>query len=163
MSSIIEDMFQVQQFIYREQRCIDERRWEDWLALFSDDAEYWIPLDSREQTPGQALSIVYENKTGMELRCRRYAHPLLHAQNPPSRTSHMISNLIIDSVDHETDSYVAKAQFSMNEFRLNKEKTWSGSMSYHLKRLAEQDFKIDRKKVELIDAEGEIETINVLF
>ena len=163
MEAIINDTFLVQQFIYKEQRCIDEKRWSDWLDLFSDDAEYWIPLDNSDESPGQSLSIVYETKIGMELRCRRYAHPLLHAQNPPSRTAHSSANIMLDQIDEEKNSYVVHAQFTMHEYRLNTQKTWAGNMLYHLQKFGVNDFKIARKKVELIDTEGEMETINVLF
>jgi 3-phenylpropionate/cinnamic acid dioxygenase small subunit len=32
----------VEQFLYREARLLDERRFRDWLELFTEDVHYWI-------------------------------------------------------------------------------------------------------------------------
>jgi ethylbenzene dioxygenase subunit beta len=33
---------EVEQFLYREARLLDERRLHEWLELFTDDARYWM-------------------------------------------------------------------------------------------------------------------------
>jgi ethylbenzene dioxygenase beta subunit len=33
---------EVEQFLYREARLLDERRFHEWLALFTDDVRYWM-------------------------------------------------------------------------------------------------------------------------
>ena len=32
----------VEQFLYREARLLDERRFREWLALLTDDVRYWM-------------------------------------------------------------------------------------------------------------------------
>ena len=34
---------QVQAFLYREARLLDDRQWDDWLACYHPDAEFWMP------------------------------------------------------------------------------------------------------------------------
>jgi benzoate/toluate 1,2-dioxygenase beta subunit len=33
----------VQQLLYREARALDDRDWDAWLALYTPDAEFWVP------------------------------------------------------------------------------------------------------------------------
>ena len=42
------DIKSIEQFLYHEARLLDEQRWEEWNALYPEDAEYWVPA-----TPGQ--------------------------------------------------------------------------------------------------------------
>ena len=32
---------------HREALFLDEQRWDDWLALYAEDVEYWAPADCR--------------------------------------------------------------------------------------------------------------------
>ena len=33
---------EVEQFLYREARLLDDRKFHDWLTLFTDDVRYWM-------------------------------------------------------------------------------------------------------------------------
>ena len=162
MSGVIHDIRNIEQFIFAEVRCIDERRWDDWLALFDAGGDYWIPLCSEDEKPGINLSIVYEDLVKLKLRCSRYSHPLMHAQNPPSKTCHMISCVMLDRVNKQGDEYEISANFTMREYRLDRSIDWVGTFQYHLLKKA-VDFHIKRKKVLLVDAGTQMETIQVLF
>ena len=35
---------EVEQFLYHEARLLDERKFDDWLALLTDDIHYWMPI-----------------------------------------------------------------------------------------------------------------------
>ena len=39
----LERWHRVQQFLFHEARLLDERRLQEWLALYAEDAEYWVP------------------------------------------------------------------------------------------------------------------------
>ncbi len=55
---------QIEDFIYREARLMDEHRYDDWLALWTDDAVYWVPSNNDELDPMQSVSIIYDDRTG---------------------------------------------------------------------------------------------------
>ncbi|PKP67926.1 MAG: benzene 1,2-dioxygenase, partial [Alphaproteobacteria bacterium HGW-Alphaproteobacteria-5] len=66
----------VQRFLGREALCLDERKWDDWLALYREDAEYWLPAwdDDGELTvdPQREISLIYyPNRAGLEDRIYR--------------------------------------------------------------------------------------------
>jgi 3-phenylpropionate/cinnamic acid dioxygenase small subunit len=50
---------EVQQFLYREARLLDERRFRDWLGLFTEDARYWMGARSnRYPKTSKAIAIL---------------------------------------------------------------------------------------------------------
>ena len=65
-----------------ESACLDERRWDEWLALFAADCEYWVPTWVTEERladdPQSQLSqIYYSSRAGLEDRIRH------RMQEPP--------------------------------------------------------------------------------
>ncbi len=64
----------VVRLLYEEAASLDERRWDDWLALFEPDAEYWIPAwdseDEHTRDPRSEVSLMYyPDLTGLEAGC----------------------------------------------------------------------------------------------
>ncbi|HXP12537.1 MAG TPA: aromatic-ring-hydroxylating dioxygenase subunit beta, partial [Stellaceae bacterium] len=62
--------------LQREALYLDERRWDDWLALYTPDCEYWMPAwkseDELGQNPRTELSyFYYDNRAGLEDRVAR--------------------------------------------------------------------------------------------
>jgi 3-phenylpropionate/cinnamic acid dioxygenase small subunit len=80
----------VQDLLHLEARLLDEGRFDEWLDLFTDDALYWLPIAA--DGPREP-SIIKDSKAGMEERVFRLTKTLAHAQNPPSRTQHDITNI----------------------------------------------------------------------
>ncbi len=62
---------QVEQFIVRESALLDAADWPAWQQLFTADATYWMPLDPAQPDPINHVSLIYDNRTLMDLRCRR--------------------------------------------------------------------------------------------
>ena len=91
----------VRQFLYREARFLDDKEWENWLALYAPDAEFWMPSwddDDRLVTdPQTEISLIwYGNKGGLEDRVFRIGTERSSATSlPEPRTSHNITNVEI--------------------------------------------------------------------
>jgi 3-phenylpropionate/cinnamic acid dioxygenase small subunit len=106
---------EVEQFLYREARLLDERRFHEWLELFTDDVRYWMagrssryPLSSKAITVLDAdrrqareiedeLAILDETKATLSGRITRVDTGMAWAEDPPSRTRHMISNIEVEA------------------------------------------------------------------
>jgi 3-phenylpropionate/cinnamic acid dioxygenase small subunit len=85
--------------LFREARLLDERRYEEWNALFTDDGIYWLPIVDEygnEPVEGDSLSIVYDDAYRRGERVFRTLHTPVLDQNPPSRTIHQVSNVEVD-------------------------------------------------------------------
>jgi ethylbenzene dioxygenase beta subunit len=53
MSGINEDVIrEVEQFLYRETRLLDERHFHEWLELLADDVRYWMSGRSNRYPKG---------------------------------------------------------------------------------------------------------------
>ena len=93
--------FELMQFYIREAWLLDERRLKEWLQLFTDDVLYFMPRRKnvlrrelhRELTPLGDLAILEEDKRYLEMRVARLETGMAWAEDPPSRTRHLIGNL----------------------------------------------------------------------
>ncbi len=95
--------YEVEQFLYREAALLDERRFHEWLTLLTDDVEYWMPIRSTRARGDEAdefarlgeAAFFDENKEYLEERVRKLDTGLSWAEDPPSRTRHLVSNVRI--------------------------------------------------------------------
>jgi benzoate/toluate 1,2-dioxygenase beta subunit len=89
------------EFLYREARFLDEKDWDNWLALYASDVEFWMPSwdddDRLTQDPQREISLIwYGHKGGLEDRVFRIKTERSSATSlPEPRTSHNISNVEI--------------------------------------------------------------------
>ena len=93
---------EVEQFLYREAELLDARRYEDWLALFTEDARYWMPM--RRNVPADEMEREFtregldvnwfdEGKDTLTRRVQQIRTGVHWAEQPPSRICHMVSNV----------------------------------------------------------------------
>jgi len=107
---------EVEQFLYREARLLDERRFHEWLELFTDDVRYWmtgrssrypasskaiVVLDRGRTTEGASsaedeLAILDESKATLAQRIARLDTGMAWAEDPPSRTRHFVANIEVE-------------------------------------------------------------------
>jgi 3-phenylpropionate/cinnamic acid dioxygenase small subunit len=99
--------FEVEQFYYEEAELLDDGRFTDWLELLADDLDYWMPTRTNRLRRQQALSIAArgeaafydETKESLAWRIRRFDSGMAWAEDPPSRTRHLITNIVVHQVD----------------------------------------------------------------
>ncbi|MBI2276419.1 MAG: benzoate 1,2-dioxygenase small subunit [Dechloromonas sp.] len=85
-------------FLYREARYLDDRDWDSWLALYDENAVFWMPAwdDDGELTddPQSQVSLIYyARRAGLEDRVFRIRTERSSATIPDTRTSHNLSNI----------------------------------------------------------------------
>lgn len=54
---------EIENLLYTEARLLDERRFDEWLDLFTDDAIYWIPAGGEAPDPKRHVSLIYDDRT----------------------------------------------------------------------------------------------------
>jgi 3-phenylpropionate/cinnamic acid dioxygenase small subunit len=93
---------EVEDFLYHEAELLDERRFEEWLELFTEDARYFMPM--RRNVPADQLEREFtregadvnwfdEGKDTLTRRVKQIRTGVHWAEQPPSRTCHMVSNV----------------------------------------------------------------------
>lgn len=89
-------------FLSEEAERLDQRRFEEWLALLADDLVYRVPVRvTRERGPlsDVATEMFHMDETLATLRWRvkRLATEFAWAEDPPSRTRHFVTNIRVRS------------------------------------------------------------------
>ncbi|RLA17466.1 MAG: benzoate 1,2-dioxygenase small subunit [Gammaproteobacteria bacterium] len=143
----------VEAFLYTESECLDEKKWDDWLALFADDCEYWIPSwhDEHEYTsdPNNELSLMYYNsKIGLEDRIFRIKSGHSSASTPLPRTCHLITNVRPTMQDDGT--CLVKTNWSVHYYKAHTEGHFFGAYEYVLQK-DEDSWLIKNKKIILMN------------
>ena len=147
----------VEQFLYREARLLDERRFHEWLELFTDDVRYWMPgrsnrypkvskaiviLDpdrytEEELTRDDELAILDETKETLGRRIARLETGMAWAEDPPSRTRHIITNIEVEQGEVASELQV-----------------YSNFMVYRSRAETEQDFYVGGRQDVLRHVDG---------
>jgi 3-phenylpropionate/cinnamic acid dioxygenase small subunit len=93
---------EIEEFLYHEAELLDERRYEDWLALVAEDVRYWMPMrrnvkvgeQQREFTRADHdINWFDEGRETLERRVKQIMTGIHWAEEPVSRISHMLSNV----------------------------------------------------------------------
>ncbi|MBS41201.1 MAG: aromatic-ring-hydroxylating dioxygenase subunit beta [Rhodospirillales bacterium] len=153
---------EIETFLFMEARLLDERRYSDWLKLFSLTAWYWVPISKEQENPYDHVSIIYDDRKLLETRLRRLNNKNIHAENPPTQTSRIIGNVTLENIDETSCIVDVSSQFQIVEFRGNRQRIFAGKIMHHLS-FNRNKFFIDGKRIDLVNAEGMMEGITILF
>jgi 3-phenylpropionate/cinnamic acid dioxygenase small subunit len=161
--------YDVEQFLYHEADLLDSRRFDDWLALLADDLEYWMPVRSTRALgdeanefakPGES-AFFDDDKTSMGQRVRKLFTGYAWAEDPPSRTRHIVSNVRILRVDGDTLD--VGCNFVLYRSRLaSDEDLWVGRREDRLRRAGES-FLIARRHLYLDQVSLSSKNLSVFF
>ena len=153
----IETQLAVERFLFRQAEILDEKRWDDWLTLFTQDGRYWMPAEA-DQTDGEGVpNIFWEDLNLMKLRIRRNNHPRAHSQAPENRLCHVVSNVIIESEDTIGD-IVVRSRFHCAEYLRYEIRSFTGKYRHYLK-LGEDGYRIALQRADLVNREGPFEYV----
>ncbi len=151
----------LEQFLYHEARLLDEQRWEEWDALYTDDGIYWAPASPGQPDATHHVSLIHENALLRAVRIKRFRHPNAFSLQPKPRTVHMVSNVMLDSVADNGDCVVT-SRFQMAQYRREKLDLFIGTYTHHL-RAVDGGYRIAMKKAELVNCDAPMENILVYF
>jgi 3-phenylpropionate/cinnamic acid dioxygenase small subunit len=138
----------------REALYLDEWRWDEWLALFTEDCEFWMPAWRNEAEltadPESELShFYYGSRSGLADRLLRLRSGRSAASTPLPRTTHMLSNIRLtepsdDEAIHLRSSWVCHVYFP----RTKQSHPFFGRSQHELRRVG-NSWLIARKKIVL--------------
>jgi 3-phenylpropionate/cinnamic acid dioxygenase small subunit len=106
----------IRDFLYLESLALDERRFRDWLAMFAEDGRYEMPIRvNREKMADWELSptgrIFDDNKETLGVRVNRLETDFAWAEQPPSRTRHYVTNVLVQGTDTQDEYLVLSNSF----------------------------------------------------
>jgi 3-phenylpropionate/cinnamic acid dioxygenase small subunit len=159
------------QFYYREARLLDDRKFEDWVELFTDDARYLVPTRSnrskreraKEVSPAGAVFHVEDDKTYLRARVTRLESGMGWADEPSSRTRHLIGNIeVTGHADRSGELEVLSAFIVYRSRGEHDETTFAGQRADRLRPIG-GDFKIARRVVLLEQSVVLSNGLNAIF
>ena len=144
---------EVEQFLFHEVGLLDDRRFEDWTDLFTEDGYYWAPAEINQPDPASGVSLFFDDVPMMRIRFARLRHPRVHSQIPPSRTSHSISNVTAKR-SGTGDRVEVEARFQVLDYRPGHyQRAFGGKYEYVLSRGDAGRFRIASKKAIIINCD----------
>jgi 3-phenylpropionate/cinnamic acid dioxygenase small subunit len=139
------------ELVHREAKYLDERRWDDWLALYTQDCEYWMPAWKADGTlttdPRTELShIYYASRSGLEDRVVRIRSGKSAASTPMPRTAHILGSVL--PVESPADRLRLGSTWVSHVFfpRSNESHAFFGRTEHELV-LRGGDWRIAKKKI----------------
>src|SRR5262249_8423295 len=124
------DVAACEQFLIHEARLLDEARFDEWLALFTVDAWYWVPSEPGQKSPRDTISLIYGARRLLERRVRRLSSPRISSQEPRSRTSRIVANVTIEETAADGGACTTRSKFQVVEYRRNAQTVYAGT-GYH--------------------------------
>ncbi len=151
-------MREIEDFLHHEAELLDERRFEAWLELLTDDIHYWMPLrknmafEDRERdiTAEDDVAWIDDDKATLAKRVRQILTGIHWAEEPLSRASHLVTNIsLADQAAFRADPVSAYAEGAMLKIKCR--------FLVHRNRLeTETDFLVGRREDTLRRVKGEL-------
>jgi p-cumate 2,3-dioxygenase beta subunit len=143
---------EVEDFLYHEADLLDRWKLDDWLALLTEDATYYVPPNDKPDADHRfTLFTIADDIVRLRERIIRLKDPNCHAEYPPSRTRRMISNVRVPGVDDD-GLILASANFAIFRHRRNEPvRQFVGRYRHKLKR-TDEGLRIHERRA-ILDAE----------
>src|SRR5205823_6815646 len=121
------DVGRCEDFLVHEASLLDDGRFDEWLALFTDDACYWVPSEPNQASPHDTVSLIYDDRRLLETRVRRLASPRIYSQEPPSRTSRIVANVTVEDIATDGSAATVRSKFQLLEYRREHQRMFGGT------------------------------------
>ena len=118
----------IEQFLYYEARLLDDRCFDEWYELLANDIHYFMPTrynrlkrEAEHEFSGPDEAALFdEDKVSLAQRIRRLHTGMAWAEDPPSRTRHLVSNVMIRPTS-PAGEYAVDCYYLLYRSRLERE------------------------------------------
>lgn len=143
---------EVEDLLFLEADLLDNWQLKEWLALYTEDAEYQVPSTDlpKNADPEHNLYYIADNHVRLEQRVIRLGKKTMWSEYPRSKTRHLVSNVRV--LGESGDHILVKAAFAVYRTKWENTDVYVGSYEYALRR--EADGLRIRKKRCLLDLDG---------
>ncbi|HEY4066136.1 MAG TPA: aromatic-ring-hydroxylating dioxygenase subunit beta [Burkholderiaceae bacterium] len=152
---------QVEQFLFNEARLLDERRFEAWLALWTDEGRYWVPRHHDQVDPFEQISLFWEDRMLRETRVRRLLNARSWSQQPVTRSSRLIGNIQIEGLD-AAGLLIVRSSLLCTEYRLE-QRQLAGTVFHKLAPGDAGGWRLHLKRVDLVNCDSVFASLEVFL
>jgi 3-phenylpropionate/cinnamic acid dioxygenase small subunit len=150
------------EFVYREARLIDEKRFDEWYDMYAEDCRYWMPLMRGQPQGALHTSLFDEDKLMLKIRIERLRNPQSYSQAQPSWCQHILQAPSIESRDVESGVVVLRTPFMYIEYQQDQQEIYAGVAWHHLKGGGD-NVVIALKKIELLNCEAALPSLQLFL
>ena len=162
------------QILEREARLLDERRFEDWLAMYVAECIYWVPSTVHGTVPGtpgagdprREITVTFDDRRRLEDRIYRLRTGYAWSQAPASRTVRMVSNVEVFAAGSDAGRQgsvrMVRSNFLISEFWGDETRILTGWAGHRLVERAGR-WEIAVKQVNLIDCDQSIRNPSIIL
>jgi 3-phenylpropionate/cinnamic acid dioxygenase small subunit len=147
-------------FVVRESRLLDEKKYDEWNALFTDDGFYWVPLVPDQEDGINHTSHLYEDKLLRDLRIERLKSPRAFSQQPPSRSHHLLQTPTVEEFDPGSNRYLVRTEFHYTEAQGDELLFLVGHFLHHLT-VRDDALRITLKRVNLLNPDAALPAVQL--
>jgi benzoate/toluate 1,2-dioxygenase beta subunit len=144
----------------REARLLDERRFDDWLALYVPECLYWVP-GTPGGDPRREIAVAFEDRRTLEGRIYRLGTGYAWSQIPASRTSRLVANAETFATARD-DEWMVRSNFLISEHRAGETRVLAGWYAHRLVRHAGQ-LRIAVKQVNLLECDRSLRNPSIIL
>jgi 3-phenylpropionate/cinnamic acid dioxygenase small subunit len=149
-------------FVVHEAYLLDQKRYDEWLDLFTDDAFYWVPLAQDQPDGLNQTSHLYEDKLLRTLRVERLKSPRAFSQQPPSRAHHLLQTPVVEVSDAAANHHLLRTPFHYTEVQLDEQNLFVGTVYHHLT-LDSGRLRMKLKRVNLLNSDCALPAIQLFI
>ena len=146
------------QFVIREARLLDEKRFDEWYELFAEDGHYWVPASPDQPDPLNHNSLAYEDKLLLKLRIERLKQPNAYSQKPASRCHHLLQAPEIEKSGK--GEFLIRTSFIYTETRGDESQRYA-AVAWHT--LVGEPLRIRLKRVDLLNCDAALPSIQLFL
>jgi 3-phenylpropionate/cinnamic acid dioxygenase small subunit len=149
-------------FVVKEARLLDEKRYAEWNALFTDDAMYWVPLVPEQEDGVNHTSHLYEDKLLRELRIERLKSARAFSQQPPTRAHHLLQTPTVEVFDAAGNAFVVRSEFHYTEAQGDELQFFVGTCFHHLT-VQDGALRMSLKRVNLLNCDAALPAVQLFI
>jgi 3-phenylpropionate/cinnamic acid dioxygenase small subunit len=142
--------------VHREAGLLDDQRYAEWIALFTEDCRYWVPVSPDMQSPRDGPAHFHDDRQVMMVRTHRLLNPRAFGAEPSPRTVHVVSGAFVEAED-TYEITIVSSQIMLeyrNRDRFEEDQRVFGGRVRHRLRKTLEGLRIFEKRIDLINAEA---------
>jgi len=163
-------VFEVEQFLYREVRLLEDEKYEEWLGTMTEDIHYWMPgiqtryrKDKAPRYSHTRMAHFDDDMLNMRRRVTRFLDDTAWAEDPRTRTCYMVSNIQVEMVE-DTDEYIVHSVILNVRGRNETEEDWlMARRKDRLRKIGDGSLRLSRREIYITESVLLAKNLNIFL
>ncbi len=155
-------MAEVHALLALEVHLLDDREYQRWLQLYTDDCLYWMPVDPLSSDGSLRLNVIYDDRARMQDRVTRLLSGSAYTEDPPSLTARTVSAVQVTADDRREGGLQVRSNFTLTSYRRGHQRHMAGRYLHRLIR-QDGDLRIVEKRIGLLGSDAPQRAMTFLF